>query len=166
MLQQQYQAATSSNAAGSNPGYIGNSLTSTINGTRTAPFYPQYQTPRTTQINLGVQHELRPGTVISIDYLHNVETHTLLGVDVNHVGDARYLNTQNALNAITATLAANAPTCLPAGGIVAGAISQTAISCYLAQVPNASIGDFAANGLDSGNTFCGGGPVRMRRFPE
>ena len=165
LLQQQFQAATSGNAAGSNPGYIGNSLTSTINGTRTAPLFPQYQTPRTTQINLGVQHELRPGSVISIDYLHNVETHTLLGVDVNHVGDARYLNTQNALNAITATLAANAPTCLPAGGIVAGAVSQTAISCYLAQVPNAGIADFAANGLDSGNVLCGGGPCPNAAFP-
>ncbi len=165
LLQQQYQAATSNNAGASNPAYIGNTLTSTINGTRTAPIYPQYQTPRTTQFNIGVQHELRPGTVISLDYLHNVETHTLLGVDVNHVGDARYLNTQNALNAITATLAANAPICLPAGGIVAGAVSQTAISCYLAQVPNASIGDFASHGLDSGNTFCGGGPCPNAAFP-
>ncbi len=165
LLQQQYQAATSNNAGAGNPGYIGNSLTSTINGTRTAPLFPQYQTPRTTQINVGAQHELRPGTVISIDYLHTVETHTLLGVDVNHVGDARYLNTQNALNAITATLAANAPGCLPAGGIVAGAVSQTAISCYLSQVPNASIGDFAANGLDSGNSFCGGAPCPNAAFP-
>jgi hypothetical protein len=164
LLQQQYQAATANNPVGANPAFIGNSLTSTINGTRTALFDPAYQTPRSTQINLGVQHELRPGTVVSIDYLRNVETHTLLGVDVNHVGDARFLNTQNALNAITATLAANAPTCLPAGGIVAGAVSQTAISCYLAQVPNASISDFAANGLDSGNALCGGAPCPNAAF--
>jgi hypothetical protein len=164
LLQQQYQAATANNPVGANPAFIGNSLTSTINGTRTALFDPAYQTPRSTQINLGVQHELRPGTVVSIDYLRNVETHTLLGVDVNHVGDARFLNTQNALNAITATLAASAPTCLPAGGIVAGAVSQTAISCYLAQVPNASISDFAANGLDSGNALCGGAPCPNAAF--
>jgi len=164
-LQQQYQAATANNGAGNNPGYIGNILTSTINGTRTAPLFPQYQQPRTTQINIGVQHELRPGTVISVDYVHNIETHSLQGVDVNHVGDARYLSTQNALNAVTATLAANAPSCLPAGGIVAGAVSQTAIGCYLAQVPNASISDFASHGLDSGNVYCGGAPCPNAAFP-
>ncbi len=165
LLQQQYQAATASAGAQSNPGFIGNSLTSTINGTRTALLLPNFQTPRSTQMNLGVQHELRPGSIISIDYVRNVETHTLLGIDVNHVGDSRYLSTPNAIAAITATLAANAPSCLPAGGITVGAVSQTAISCYLGQVPNANITDFAIHGLDSGNVFCGGGPCPSAAFP-
>ncbi len=162
-LQQLFQS--SSATAQSNPGFIQNSLTSTINGTHTALFAPNFQTPRSTQINLGVQHELRPGSVVSIDYVRNVETHTLIGIDVNHVGDARYLITQNAINAISATLAANAPGCLPAGGITAGAVSQGAINCYLATVPTASISDFAVNGLDSGNALCGGAPCPNAAFP-
>jgi hypothetical protein len=165
LLQQQYQAATAAAGAQSNPGFIGNSLTSTINGTRTALFTPNFQTPRSTQINVGVEHELRPGSVISVDYVRNVETHTLLGIDVNHVGDSRYLSTPNAINAITATLAANAPVCLPAGGITVGAVSQTAISCYLSQVPNANVSDFAIHGLDSGNVLCGGAPCPNAAFP-
>ena len=164
-LQRLYQAATAAAGTQSNPGYIANSLTSTINGTRTALFTPDFRTPRSTQINVGVQHEMRPGSVISIDYVRNVETHTLLGVDVNHVGDARFLNTANAITAIASTLAANAPVCLPPGGITVGAVSQTAISCYLAQVPNARISDFALHGLDSGNVFCGGGPCPAAAFP-
>lgn len=164
-LQQQYQAATAAAGAQPNPGFIGNSLTSTINGTRTALLAPDFRTPRSTQINLGVQHELRPGTVVSIDYVRNVETHTLLGIDVNHVGDARFLNTQKALDAITTTLAANAPGCLPAGTMMAGAVSQGAINCYLATVPTANISDFAANGLDSGNALCGGAPCPNAAFP-
>lgn len=164
LLQQQYQAAAAAAGAAPNSAFVGNSLTSTINGTRTALFVPDFKSPRSTQINVGVQHELRPGTVVNVDYVRNVETHTLQGVDVNHVGDARFLNVQNAINAVTATLAANAPTCLPAGGITAGAVSQTAISCYLAVVPNANIADFAMHGLDSGNVFCGGAPCPNAAF--
>ena len=37
----------------------------------------------------------------------------------------------------------------------AGGSSQAAVNCYLANVANASIVDFARNGLDSSNAFCG-----------
>ena len=34
----------------------------------------------------------RRGTVLTVDYLRNVTTNTLLGVDANHVGDVHYFN--------------------------------------------------------------------------
>jgi len=45
--------------------------------------------------------------------------------------------------------------------ISAGAISQNAIACYISSAPNASINDFAVNGLDSGVAFLGGMPAAV-----
>jgi hypothetical protein len=44
-------------------------------------FAPNYQTPRSVQMNLGIQKEIRHGMVASVDYLRNVATHTVLTVD-------------------------------------------------------------------------------------
>jgi hypothetical protein len=41
--------------------------------------------------------------VLSVDYLRNVQTHYLLGIDENHTGDIRYFNKGAALQAISAT---------------------------------------------------------------
>ena len=167
-LQAEYQAAA---AAGTGPSpngsFIGTALSDTgPGGSSTNLFAPDYRTPRSVQMNFGLQHEIRRGMVFTADYLRNVSTHTLLAVDTNHVGDARYPNNPDGhyqvfLNAINATLAANAPGCAPATG--AGASSQNSINCYLASVPTANISDFAANGLDSGYSF-GGGPCPTCAF--
>ena len=110
---------------------------------------PGYRTPRSFQWNAGFQHEIARGTVLSVDYVHNMATHFLLGVDANHVGAARNLNTPNALAAINTTIAGSG--CGAATG--AGASSQAAISCYLAANPTATIVNFASNGLDAGGEF-------------
>ena len=55
-------------------------------------------------MNAGVQHEIRKGIVLTVDYLRNVTTHNLLGLDANHVGDSRYFNKNAAQQAIAATL--------------------------------------------------------------
>jgi Carboxypeptidase regulatory-like domain len=158
-LQSQYQAAAA--AAMANPAYIGNALAATgPYGTNTSLLAPTYKTPRSVEVNAGIQRKIGHGVLLSIDYLHNVSTHTLQAVDTNHVGDARYLNTNAALAAINATVS-------PAGcGPVtsAGANSESAINCYLATVPGASISDFAVNGLDSGYSLCGGGPCPAAAF--
>jgi hypothetical protein len=67
-------------------------------------FDPRYRTPRSLEMNVGVQRELRPGMVLSADYVRNV--HYFLGIDENHTGDVRYFNKAAAQQAITATLAA------------------------------------------------------------
>jgi hypothetical protein len=54
-------------------------------------------------MNVGIQRELRPGMVLSADYLRNVQTHYLLGYGENPTGDIRYLNKAAAVQAISAT---------------------------------------------------------------
>jgi len=78
--------------------------------------------------------------------LRNVSLHFQEGIDVNHVGDSRYLNTNAALNAINVTTAGT----LGCATAVDGPTAQAAVDCYIAGNPGASINDFAGNGLDSG----------------
>jgi hypothetical protein len=108
-------------------------------------------------MNIGLEHQVRQGSVFSLDYVRNVSTHYLLGQDTNHVGDANFLNTNAALNAITATVT---PVGCPAA-TSAGASSQAAVTCYLAAVPSASIADFARHGLDSGGQYLAGFPAAL-----
>ena len=153
-LQGQYQTASQSVGAGPNPGYIGNTLSDTgPNGTGTNLFAPNYQTPRSVQMNFGIQHEIRRGMVFTADYLRNVSTHTLLAVDTNHVGDARFLNLASAQAAISAT-----NTQFGCGAGFDQASSQCAINS------GATIVNYASNGLDSGYEVCGGGPCPNAAF--
>ena len=103
-LQQQYQASTVAAGPAVNPSFIGNpnQLADGLDATGTDLLAPNYVSPRSLQINAGVQHEIRPGMVFSVDYLRNIETHTLLAIDTNHVGDAR-ADLANAQAAISAT---------------------------------------------------------------
>src|SRR5438128_4334252 len=162
-LQAQYQAATITAGPAVNSVFIGNTLTSSIDSTGTNLFAPDYKTARSVQMNIGLQHEFGHGMVLTADYVRNVGTHAQLTVDVNHVGDAGFLDVQAALDAITATVT---PFGCPAATI-AGANSQAAISCYLGSSgpSNASIADFAINGLDSGNSLCGGFPCSLVKQP-
>lgn len=155
-LQNAFQAANSVLTASSpNPGFLGQSLRSQ------GLLAPNYQTPRSLQMNIGFQKQFRQTTVLSVDYLRNVGTHYLLGYDTNHVGDANHLDTNAAVHAINSTLAGNplSSACLPATS--AGASSQSAVNCYLATVPGAGISDFASHGLDSGAQYLGGLPASI-----
>ena len=143
-LQQQYQAAVKALGPQSNSNFVGNDLT--LNTHIVGPaFAPDFRTARSYQMNIGVQRQLTRGGVFTADYVRNVSLHFQTAVDVNHVGDSRYLNQTAALNAINAT--AGAFGCATA---TSGATAQAAVDCYLAANPGASINDFAGNGLDSG----------------
>jgi hypothetical protein len=159
-LQAQYQAATLSAGPAVNPVYFGNILSDGIDITGTNLFYPGYKTPRSVQMNVGVQHEIRPGLVFTADYLRNVATRNMLSVDSNHVGDARFFDRSAALAAINATVGSGC-----GGGTVTAATAITAINCYIAGNPAASISDFASNGLDSGYTLCFGIPCSLAGAP-
>ena len=155
-LQSAFQAASSALTSSSpNPSFLGQALSSQ------GLLAPNYQTPRSVQMNIGLQKQIWQSTLFSVDYVRNVGTHYLLGYDTNHVGDALYLNTNAALNAINQTLAANplSAGCAPAAS--AGASSQTAVNCYLATVPGANIADFANHGLDSGGQYLAGAPASL-----
>lgn len=108
-LQAQFQAASPLNLQQPNPAYAGQYLTGCSDGSNcffqpgTSMFNPNYRSPRSVVINFGVQRELRPGMVFSADFIRNVQTHFLLGVDQNHAGDVRYFNAAGATAAIAAT---------------------------------------------------------------
>jgi hypothetical protein len=127
-----------------NGGYIGSLLDNGLAiGTQAAPatFAPNFQTPRSFQMNLGFQRELHRGTVLSVDYLRNVETRSLLGVDLNHTGDTRYFNMAGAQAAIAQTIADCGATSL------AGALSPGGCPNLEAANLGAQMSDFAKRGL-------------------
>jgi len=88
-----------------NPNFVGKLLPSIGFGIGATMIDPHYQTPRSAEMNVGVQQEIRPGTVFSADIVRNVQTHYLLGIDENHAGDIRYFNKRGAIQAINTTLA-------------------------------------------------------------
>jgi len=144
-FQAQYQAATTAAPTSTNPSFIGNALSDGLDATGTDLFAPNYVSPRSVQMNFGLQHELRRGMVFTMDYLRNIETHTLIAVDTNHVGDVRYFNKVNAVAAINAT-----NTSFGCGRGTPG------ITCAISN--GATISDYAGNGLDSGYSLCSGAP--------
>jgi len=159
-LQSAFQTANAALTSGSaNPSFLGQSLSS-----QQGILAPNYQTPRSVQMNIGLQKQFHQNTVFSLDYVRNVGTHYLLGFDTNHVGDATHLDTNAAVHAINTTLAGNALSSACAPALRAGASSQTAVNCYLATVPGASIADFASHGLDSGAQYLGGLPASIFGF--
>lgn len=141
-LQQEYQAAVAALGPQSNGNFVGNDLT--LNTHVVGPaFAPDFRTARSYQMNIGMQRQIAKG-VLTVDYIRNVSLHFQQGVDVNHVGDSRYLNPAAALNAISLTTGTT---------VTDGASAQAAIDSYITANPGASINDFASNGLDSGLAF-------------
>jgi Carboxypeptidase regulatory-like domain len=133
---------------------------------------PDFKTPRVVHVSGGIQHQVGERGTFSADYVREVGTQFPLGIDTNHVGDATFLtdgyNTDPLLNtyaaelsAINSTLTSNPSSANCPAAQFAGSSSQASVSCYLASVPGASIVDFARNGLDSSNAFCGPFPCSV-----
>jgi hypothetical protein len=138
VFQSQYQATVPFSLSAPNPNYLVTQLNNGVN-LPVGLFYPAYKTPRSVQMSAGVQRELRPGTVLSVDYLRNITTHLLLSIDQNHVGDIRYFNKGAAQAAIAATLTQ---------------FGATTIDQAIAN--GAQMSDFANNGLTSPGLDFGG----------
>jgi hypothetical protein len=146
-FQKAYQQATVQAGPQANGAFVGNTLAEGINSTGDQLLAPDYRTPFSWQMNFGVQHQFGKNSILSVDFARNVGLHFLLGIDVNHTGDARYLDKNAALSAISATN--DSFGC----GIGTGV---AAINCAIAA--GASISDYASNGLDSGAQFNSGFP--------
>jgi len=152
-FQKQYQLDSPFSVRTPNPNYIGTLLQQGL-GTGGLPlmYDPNFQTPRSLEMNIGVERELRPGMVLSADFVRNVQTHYLLGIDENHTGDVYYFNKAGALQAISTTLSL----C----GV--GSIDQAIALCpsnptghdQAGYTPRpATMADFAQNGLTSSADF-------------
>jgi len=132
-----------------NPNYAGTLLAEGL-GQPAFLFAPNYRTPRSVQINFGIQREIRHGMVFSADYLRNIETRTLLAIDVNKVGDISTFDIGGATQAITDT---NAAFGCPAG--------PGGVDCAISGVNNAGVGatidDYVSFGLGTPNDVAGVG---------
>ena len=140
-FQKLYQADSPLDLNAANPNYIGLLLSKGL-GLGCCVYHPDFRTPRSVQMNVGVQREIRPGMVFSADFVRNVQTHYFLGVDENHAGDIRHFNKSAALQAISATNQFfNCGVGTDSGSI------QCAINA------GAQMTDFANNGLTSSGDF-------------
>jgi Carboxypeptidase regulatory-like domain len=148
-FQKQYQAEYPFNLKLPNPSYLGTLLQSGFGTGALANMYnPNFQTPRSLEMNVGLQRELEPGVILSIDFVRNVQTHYLLGVDENHTGDIHYFDQTAALQAISTTN--------QAFGCGTGTGSPS-IQCAI--TAGAQIADYANNGLTSASDL--GGACRI-----
>lgn len=166
-LQSQFMAAQSAVTGGQNVYSLANSVAN-FGGL----LAPGFKTPRVVHIDFGIQHQIGERGMFSFDYVREIGTQYPLGIDTNHVGDASFLTDGSNLNknlnsyqaeldAINSTLAANNASSGCASAAFAGSSSQAAVNCYLTAVPGATIADFARNGLDSSNAFCGPFPCSV-----
>ena len=166
-LQAEFQAAQAGVTSGPNVYSLANSLAN-FGGL----LAPGYKTPRVVHMSIGIEREMGQRSGFSIDYVREIGTQFPLGIDSNHVGDSRYLtdgdnldpsqNTYTAeLGAINNTLLSNPATAGCPTATFAGSSSQAAVQCYINNVPGATIVDFARQGLDSANSFCGPFPCSV-----
>src|SRR5579859_5175476 len=153
-LQAAYQAAVLAQGPATNGAFIGNTLAAGGGIDGINMFAPNYRPPRSVQMNIGFEHQLGKGVVWTTDYVRNVGTHTLLAIDVNHVGDVRFFSKANATAAIAATNAS-----FGCGASASAAATNCAITA------GATVADYAGNGLDSGTNLCGGFPCPTAAFP-
>jgi Carboxypeptidase regulatory-like domain len=156
-LQQEFQAAVKAQGPTANPSFVGNTLQISQPEGLSA-FDPNFRNARSYQFNVGFQHEIWRGGVLTADYIRNVSTRFMLTIDQNHVGDARFLDLPAAVNALNATVGAGCPQATIVNGAVVG--GPAAVDCFLAANPGAGIDSFAGNGLDSGNAL-GSGPANV-----
>jgi Carboxypeptidase regulatory-like domain len=163
-LSNAFKAAAASNVGPApNSNFIGTSLAncgtagntcSAANGSGFDIFDPRYKTPRSWQMNVGIQRELRKGMVVSADFIRNIGEHYLIVIDQNHSGAARSFNLANAIAARDAAqTAAGCPT-----GAGQSACIITALGVSGAQAA------YSGAGLDSNIPF-GGGPCSFCAFP-
>ena len=104
-FQKQYQADSPFSLSAPNPNYVGTLLDQGLGIRLVRNMYdPHFRTPRSVQMNIGIQQEIRPGMIFSADFVRNVQTHYFLGIDENHTGDIHYFNKAAAQQAIAATL--------------------------------------------------------------
>jgi hypothetical protein len=150
-FQKLYQADSPFDLNAPNPNYIGSLLHQGL-GFGCCVYDPDFRTPRSVQMNIGIEREIRPGMVFSADFVRNVQTHYFLGIDENHTGDIRYFNKSAAQQAIAATLS------------LCGVsfIDQAVILCPTNPIGQdqagytprpATMADFASNGLTSSADF-------------
>ena len=159
-----YKSAAASNISlQPNGGFAGTNLAAP-NAFGLDLFNPNYRTPRSYQMNIGFQHEFRPGTVLSADYIRNIGEHALMVLDPNHSGAARSFNLTNATAARDAAQVANGcstgpnqATCMINSTVASGGTTPLGIS--------GAQSAYSVAGLDSNIAVTAGFPCPFCAFP-
>jgi len=153
-LSSAFQTAAANGSGQPNGNYIGTTL-SAANANGFDVFDPNYRTPRSYQMNLGIQQDFGRGVVFSADYIRDIGEHYLLAVDRNHSGAARSYNLANAeADRDAAQLANGCP------------VGFNQAHCMVLKLGQAGAqGAYSAAGLDSNNAVAGGGPCPTCAFP-
>jgi hypothetical protein len=139
-FQKLYQADSPFNLTAPNPNYLGSLLQQGLGFG--GALDPNYRTPRSIEMNIGIQRQIHRGVVFSADFVRNVQTHYFLGIDENHTGDIHYFNKAAALQAISATNQM----------FNCGAAADfNSIQCAINA--GAQIANYASNGLTSASDF-------------
>jgi Carboxypeptidase regulatory-like domain len=166
-LSSAYQAATATvTGLQPNGAFVGTTLTA-LNNSSYDLFYPGYRTPRSWQMNLGIQKEIRPGTVLSVDYVRNIGEHYLIAQDINHSGAARSFNQAYAVaardaaqtNAVSFGATKNCPSGSGEATCMISAFGGGATGVAGAQAA------YSSSGLDSNLQTTGGSPCNFCAFP-
>ncbi|MCL4523747.1 MAG: carboxypeptidase regulatory-like domain-containing protein, partial [Acidobacteria bacterium] len=113
---------------------------------------PHYKTPYGIQMNIGLQYEVKPGLVLSADYVRNRGVHFNLIRDRNRLGAADTLHVPTATAAMNATAAAF--------GCATGTLA-TDVDCVI--TAGGTISDYANNGLGGGSGVDGNAFSGMNR---
>jgi hypothetical protein len=144
------QASFAANPVGANGIFLPTNLQNGgVNLTGAGFLDPNYKSPRSIQMNVGVQRELRPGMVFSADYVRNVGLHYLLSTDINKSGDVSNYDQTLGAAAVKATLT-NCGVATVAEAIMLCPSNPTGAPGPYTPRP-ATMSDFSANGLDSAN---------------
>ena len=106
--------------------------------------FNKYKRPYGFMANIGFQYELRPGLVVSVDYLRNRGVHFNQTTDLNRIGAA---NTLNVATARAAMASFHDDIGCPADA------SSAAVNCAIGK--GASIADYADFGLGAGSALDG-----------
>lgn len=142
-FQKLYQSDSPLDLKAPNPNFVGSLLDQGLGfGLSPLMYDPDFRPPRSVEINIGVQREIRPRMLLSLDFVRNVGTHYLIGIDENHTGDVRYFNKAGALQAISTT---NQSFSCGSG------TDSNSIQCAIDA--GAQMTDFAVHGLTSSADF-------------
>ncbi|MFZ0412197.1 MAG: carboxypeptidase regulatory-like domain-containing protein [Candidatus Acidiferrales bacterium] len=139
------QASWAANPTGPNGAYMP-AVLSAGGLASTGLLDPNYKSPRSIQMNIGIQRQLTSGMVFSADFVRNVSLHYLLATDINHSGDVSLFNPTLGANAVANTLAA-----CGVGTIDAAIAACPGLHPGTGGAPAgpATMADFAGNFLDS-----------------
>jgi hypothetical protein len=142
-MQAVLQAVTGALAANWPPAGV-SPLFDQILDTEGSIIFNKYKRPYGAMLNIGVQKEIKPGLVLTVDFLRNRGVHFNQVVDLNRSGAA---NTLNVATAQAAMIATHTDFGCPAN------TSPAAINCAI--TAGATIGDYAGNGLGAGSGLDG-----------